>query len=65
MNEETELTMLRNFFQTWCDFHALKRDKLHERQQKELINKMLEQAQTLIRFKNPVGTLTINGVKRG
>lgn len=53
MSENTELTMLRQFYENWVTMHSIKSDALHTRKKQQAAQVLWDQAQRLKNYYLP------------
>lgn len=58
---DIELTMLRSFYESWVNLHAIKNDKLHRRQKEQAAQILVDHAHQLKNYYLP--TIDLRAVK--
>lgn len=58
--DATELRLLREFFEKWVTFHAVKKDRHHRKQQEQAAADLLQAAKAVEGFRRPA---IMNGVE--
>lgn len=53
LSDETELELLKDFYQRWVTMHAIKSDELHLRKKQQAAQDLWDQAQKLKNFYLP------------
>jgi len=51
--KDIELAMLRSFYESWINLHAIKNDKLHRKQKEQAAQVLYEQSVIVAHFYNP------------
>ena len=60
--DATEFRLLREFFEKWVAFHAIKKDKAHRKQQEQGAAELLQAAKAIEGFRRPA---IMNGAAHG
>ncbi len=51
--KDIELAMLRSFYESWINLHAIKNDKLHRKQKEQAAQLLYERSVIVQNFYNP------------